>query len=186
MRKLILIALIFIGAISVNAQVFNSDANLRKGGFGLGVEPAIFIHSGANEFLFFIHGEYGIKSGIALDLHAGLGNPTYFGADLRWSLLKYISLNTGAHFYGSVFGIDGRLNIAIPIKSDIRLLTGADINLDFLRNSNTFLKLNQVPFWIPIGVDLGLRKNIAFILEAEIGLTNSAYHVIGGGLVFYF
>jgi hypothetical protein len=37
-----------------------------------------------------------------------------------------------------------------------------------------------------VGIEVDLKKNLAFIFEASIGLTDPAYHVIGGGVVIYF
>jgi len=38
---------------------------------------------------------------------------------------------------------------------------------------------------LPIGIEVGIRSNMSFIFEAEIGLTDPAYSLIGGGLNFY-
>jgi hypothetical protein len=45
---------------------------------------------------------------------------------------------------------------------------------------------SQVLLWVPVGLEIGLKSNMSFIFEAEIGLTDPAYHLIGGGLIFYF
>jgi hypothetical protein len=187
MKKL---ALLFLGIalfLHTNAQVFNTGQTLKQGTFALGVEPALHINGGADGFILFGHAGYGFKSGMDLGLKFGLGNPNYFGADLEFALGSRVSLAVGAHDFGS-FGLDGTLNFVIPIKSDIRLFTGADADINFVKttdsegNEKTEL---DVPFWIPIGLEVGISSNTNLIFETEIGL-NGGYHVIGGGLSFYF
>jgi hypothetical protein len=179
MRKLIQIIIILFGIILNNkAQVFNSDVILKKSGMFLGVEPVVI--TPGNNFMVFIDGGYGIKSGINLDLKGGFGGGGYFGADLKWALFNHVSLNTGLLYTNNVMGLNGCLNFSIPIHSSIRILTGAHLNVDFDKSKV------QTPFWIPVGVDIGLRKYMGLILEGEIGLNGAASSLFGGGLAFYF
>ena len=176
MKKLIIVALTAL-CVSTYAQVFNTAGTLKQGTFMLGLEPTYFIDP--NGFKMFFHGGYGIKKGIDFSLHAGLGGQSYFGGDIEWALLKHVSLTTGAHYFG-VMGLDGMLNLTFPIRKDSRIYTGFDMDINFPRNEDV-----KAPMWIPLGVEIGIRHDIAFLFEAEIGL-NDTYSLIGGGLVFYF
>ena len=175
MKKLIL--LIFsVVCISSNAQVFNTASTLKPGTIMFGLEPTYMING--EGLMIFLHGGYGLTKGIDFSLHGGLGgNTSYIGGDIEWALMRHVSLTTGAHNFG-VFGLDGALNLTFPIRKDSRIYTGFDMDINF-GNKVT------APMWIPLGVEIGLRSHLAFIFEAEISVTNN-YHVLGGGLVFYF
>lgn len=184
--------LLFIAAISMfigaRAQVFNTGQTLKSGVFSLGVEPTLHINGGADDFILFAHAGYGIKSGIDAGLKMGLGNPNYFGADIEFALGRKVSLAVGAHNFNN-FGLDGTLNLVLPIKSDLRLYGGLDTDLNFVEttdsegNSKTEL---QTLLWVPVGLEVGLSQTMSLLFETEIGVTDNAYHVIGGGLGFYF
>jgi hypothetical protein len=175
MRKLILLVFSAL-CISSNAQVFNTASTLKPGTIMLGFEPTYMINP--DQFMMFFHGGYGLTKGIDFSLHGGVGgNSSYFGGDIEWALMRHVSLTTGAHHFGD-FGLDGTLNLTFPIRHDSRVYTGFDMDLNF-GNKVT------APMWIPLGVEIGLRNHLAFLFEAEISVTND-YHVLGGGLVFYF
>jgi len=179
MKKLFIIPLLVILTQFSFGQVFNTGQTLKAKTFSVGFEPAVLIN-GSNEFMLFLHGGYGLRSGIDFGLNVGvLGPETYIGADVEFAIAKRISLAVGAHDFG-VFGLDGTLNFTIPIKSGVRLFSGLDLDVNFPEPETQFL------LWLPVGLDIGIKKNMSFILEAEIGLTDPAYHLIGGGLNFYF
>lgn len=180
MKRLILSALAAVLCMHMNAQMFNTGTTLKRNSFSLGLEPVIFIGGPSDGFNMFFHGGYGLTSGIDLGLKFGAGNTTYFGADVEWALGRRASLTTGVHDFGN-FGLDLAFNITFPLTSSARIFTGLDMDFIFPENNDVV-----VPVWLPIGVEIGLRKNLAFILEAEVGLNNPAWHVIGGGVVFYF
>ena len=177
MKKLLLPLICLLVAAGANAQVFNTGATLKKETFSIGVEP-VFINN-VDGFMLFAHAGYGLKQGITIGVSAGMLNGQYFGANVKWAMAKYISLTTGAHFWGD-FGLDGMLNLTFPIKSDSRIFTGVDADINFPKSGV------NVPIMIPVGVQIGLRKNMAFILEGEIGVTKTAYNMLGGGVVVYF
>jgi hypothetical protein len=178
MRRILILTLCLFVMGTVNAQVFNTGSTLKPNTFSMGIEPSVIISGDAN-FMLFLHGGYGIKSGIDLGVTVGvLGSDNYFGADVEFAVGKNMSLAFGAHNFGS-FGLDGTFLFTFPIRGDIRIFSGADLDVNF-GNSTNFL------LWIPLGVEVGLRKNMSFIFEAEIGLTPPAYHLIGGGVNFYF
>ena len=166
-------------SLSLQAQYFNTASTLKKNSFSIGLEPAILIYESGNEFMLFFHGGYGIKNGIDLGLHLGAGNTTYFGADLEWALGNHFSFTTGAHNFGD-FGLDAALNASFGITGDVDLFTGLDMDVVFGKNE-TFL-----PIWLPLGVEIKLKSKMSFILETEIGISDAAYHLIGGGIAFYF
>lgn len=173
--------------LNTQAQVFNTGQTLRKGVFSLGVEPTLHINGGADGFILFTHAGYGIKSGMDLGIKAGLGAPNYFGADMEFALGRRSSLAVGAHNFNS-FGLDGTFNFVIPINNDTRFFTGLDVDINFIetKDNNGDDKTEiDMPFWIPIGLEVGLSSDMNLIFESEIGL-NGGYHVIGGGLNFYF
>lgn len=177
MKKLIVVLAGCILTFNAFNQVFNTASTLKKGTFSLGIEPLIYLNGG-NEFYLFFHGGYGLKPGIDLALELGVGGTNYIGGNLEWRLRKNISLVTGAHSFGDI-GLDGSLLFNIPIKNDTKLYTGGDLDVVF---ADEIL----LPVWIPIGVDIRLKRGMSFLFEAEIGLNDPAYHVLGGGLMFYF
>jgi hypothetical protein len=160
------------------AQVFNTGQTLKPKTFSIGIEPAVIL-GGNTDFILFVHGGAGIVKGVDLGLTIGvLGPGNYFGANVEFALGKQMSLAVGAHDFGA-FGLDGTFNITFPIRQDVRIFTGADLDMNFGDNTQFLL-------WLPVGLEIGLRSNMSFIFEAEIGLTDPAYHLIGGGLNFYF
>ncbi|MFO7938435.1 MAG: hypothetical protein R6U66_01675 [Bacteroidales bacterium] len=188
MKKLILVVAAILLGLSGYSQVFNTGQTLKKGVFSLGLEPTMHIDGGANGLIFFLHAGYGFKSGIDGNIRIGAGSPSYFGADIEFALARRISLSVGAHNFGD-FGLDGTFNAVIPIKSDVRLFTGIDSDIIFgkkLNNEGEEELDIKVPFWIPIGVEIELSKSVNLLFETEIGLNAPAYHVIGGGVNFYF
>lgn len=178
MKKIIVAITCLLVFGSANAQVFNTGSTLKPKDFSLGVEPAVLINGGT-DFILFLHGGYGIKKGIDFGVTVGvLGPSNYFGADIEFVVAKNMSLAFGAHNFGN-FGLDGTFLATFPIGSGVRAFSGADLDVNF-GNSTDFL------LWIPIGMEVGIRKGVSFIFEAQVGLTAPAYHLIGGGLNFYF
>jgi hypothetical protein len=177
MKRTVLTLTLLLALVLSNAQVFHSAQTLKKGSFSLGIEPALLINGGEDLYIF-LHGGYGIKNGIDFAMKLGVGNTNYIGADVEFGLQKNISLTVGAHsFYN--FGLDGALLFNIPIRSDILLITGFDMDINF--NDEV-----DIPLWIPVGLEIFLKKRTSLIFEVEIGLNDPAYNVIGGGLAFYF
>ena len=178
MKKFIfLFSLLILMTEFVNAQVFNTGQTLKKKAVAFGVEPSVIL-SGGNDFILFLHGGYGIKKGIDFGVKTGLLGPkNYFGADVEFALGKRFSLSCGAHSYGD-FGLDGTFIGTLPINRDIRLTSGADLDVN-LGNSTDFL------FWVPIDIEISVKNNMNFIFEVEIGITNSAYNIIGAGVCYY-
>ena len=138
MKKLFFIPLLVILTQFSFGQVFNTGQTLKAKTFSVGFEPAVLIN-GSNEFMLFLHGGYGLRSGIDFGLNVGvLGPETYIGADVEFAIAKRISLAVGAHDFG-VFGLDGTLNFTIPIKSGVRLFSGLDLDVNFPEPETQFL-----------------------------------------------
>jgi hypothetical protein len=187
MKKLFLLIFASFTITGVYGQVFNTGQTLKKGVFSLGIEPALHIDGGANGVILFGHAGYGLKSGLDAGIQLGFGEKNYFGANLEFALSNNISLGVGAHDFG-YFGLDGTLNFAIPLRSDIHLYSGLDTDINFIEGTNSEGESEttmRVPFWIPIGIEVGLSRNTSLLFESEIALNDPAYHVIGGGLNFY-
>lgn len=179
MKKVLSFLLLLLIVSSSFSQVFNTGQTLKPKTFSLGIEPGVMIN-GSSDFMLFLYGGYGIKQGIDFSVKAGfLGTTDYFGADVEFALPYRMSFAVGAHQFGD-FGLDGALNITFPIKNDIRFSSGLDLDVNFNDDKTRFL------LWLPLGLEIGIRKNMSFIFEAEIGLTDPAYNFIGGGLNFYF
>lgn len=177
MKKLILLLGIVLIANGLWAQVFNTGQTLKKGAFSVGFEPTI-IASGNSDFILFGHFGYGLKKNIDFGAKVGLLGPdTYVGADVEFGITENISFGAGAHVFGG-FGLDATLLATYPATKSVNIYGGLD--LDVILEGNT-----DFPLWIPIGVEVGLRKSLAFMLEASVGVTTST-HYIGGGVVAYF
>lgn len=178
MRKIVLFAFCFICAGGSYAQVFNTAKTLKTGTFAVGVEPMIIAKSGS-DFILFGHIGYGLADDIDISAKAGiLSSTNYFGADIEFSFMDNFSLSAGAHSWGD-FGLDATFLGNYEIASNVNLYGGADVDLNL--GGNVFIN-----FWIPVGVEVELNKNMAFLLEASIGLNNSAPHFFGGGVNVYF
>ena len=161
------------------SQVFNTGIMMPPGRFAIGLEPTYLVNSSQGKLFLFIHGNYGLKSDVGLNFQVGVGGyDTYGGAAVNWGFSKMVNLTAGAHYFGN-FGLDGRLNFNFQLQRDARLFTGIDANINFAQTV-------QVPLWLPVGIEIKLPDRLSFILEAEIALTRPAYHIIGGGVAYYF
>ena len=183
MKKLLILSfvLLFVSNV-VNSQVFGTSSTLKEKKFSLGLEPGFLMSNGNDDFMFFIHGGYGLKSNIDLGVKLGVfGDQNYLGADVEFVLGKRFSLAGGFHdFYD--FGIDGTALLTFPLSSSARLTTGLDMDI-VMADPETI-----VPLWIPCAIEVGIKKGMVFILEANIDtkLIDESYSFIGGGVQFYF
>lgn len=177
MKRLIVLLILGCSFLLAESQVFNSSRALGRGKFYLGLEPAVYAKSGTDVYMFF-HGGVGITNQIDLALTAGVGPSTCFGTSLQWALANRLQFITGARYF-DYFGLNGGLTYSIPLVKGTHLWFGGNMVLEFADKV-------QVPLWIPLGVEIGFRDNITFLLESEIGLTTPAPHIIAGGLAIYF
>ena len=178
MKKLLLLTACLI-ALSVSAQVFNTASTLKKGQFSVGFEPGVYAN-GDSDFSLFLHGGAGLTSNVDLGVKIGLLNgDTYIGGDVEFALGRRFSLSFGAHSQNE-FGIDGTALFTFPLKKGIGLYTGFDADIWFI-DDETYM-----PMWIPVGLQIKMKSNMAFLFEAEINVTDVGRHYIGGGLSFFF
>ncbi len=180
MKKIAFIGLFILASSALNAQVFSTGQTLKPGRFSVGINPVFQ----GNNLGVYLHGGYGIATGLDLATKVGLGlGGNYFGADLEWALhggKPYVSLTAGGHMQGSDVGIDGTLNLTVPVSKSVELFSGLDMDMNFGNNNTT------LPVWVPIGMEVGIRQSIAIILEGDIAITDDAASIFGGGLAFYF
>lgn len=190
MKKSIALLTTFLLASSFTyGQLFSTGQTLKPKKFSLGIEPGIII-DGNSEFILFTHAGYGIKKGIDLGLKFGFLSDydEYIGGDIEFAIGRYFSVMGGAHHFGA-FGIDGNILGTYPIRKDIRITSGFDLDINFVdkydNQGDKDGKDTHFIGWIPISLEIGLRKNMAFIFETLINVTDKGYHFIGGGLNFY-
>jgi hypothetical protein len=176
MKKITFFLVLICLATTLNAQVFGTAGTLSPGKFALGINPVFY---GDNLGLY-LRGGVGITHGIDMELKYGFfENEGYFGADLEWKLLSgkpSLSLVTGAHHWGEM-GLDLGLNLSFPINRNVNIFTGID--------SDIYFDPNKGFVWLPIGVEIYLRRNMSLIFEGDIPL-NHHDGIFGGGLAFYF
>lgn len=170
---------LFLGMGSLlQAQVFNTSSALKPGNVSLGVEPSVYIN-GATDFNLFLHGRVGLTHNVDFGMKLGvMGNEVYLGGDVKFALSKMFSVSAGAHSWGD-FGLDGTALLTFPLTIGVKLYTGLDADVVFANNT-------EIPLWIPLGLKIGIHRNIAFIFESEIRVTQVGSHFLGGGLNFYF
>ncbi|MGE4289502.1 MAG: hypothetical protein AB7E36_12500 [Salinivirgaceae bacterium] len=177
MRYLLTFILALTGLIG-SSQVFNTSQTLKEGTFSFGIEP-LLIASGNSDFMLFGHAGYGLVQGVDLGLKVGVfGGSTYVGADVEFAFIKNFSISAGAHATG-IFGLDATLIGSFPLASNVTFYGGLDADLNFGKDLT-------LPLWIPLGLEVHLNKNMAFLFEALPGITQSAPHLIGGGVMVYF
>ncbi len=188
MKKIVVFSLaLFISSLSFG-QIFSTGQTLKAGAMSLGIEPAVV----ANNFGIFFHGGYGLNAGSDLGVKLGFGNGhPYVEGNVEFGLLKsnpYLSATIGGHYNGN-FGFDGTTIITFPV-SRVFLSTGLDANIDFSSydsNGDGNKELHTaIPFWLPFGLEVYIKKHMSIIFEAEVGINNPAYTIVGGGLSLYF
>ena len=138
---------------------------LRSGDIEIGLEPGIYVNSDA-DFNLFVHGGVGITKGVDMALKLGvMGTQAYFGGDVEFGLSRNFSVAAGAHSYG-VFGLDAMGLYTFNLGDHSKLYTGLDADLNFPENADM-----QLPVWLPVGVEIPVKKYILFRMEAEVSLT---------------
>jgi hypothetical protein len=188
MKKVVLIIVLFFGVISSNkAQVlFNTAQTLSKGNWSLGLDAA-YGDQINHDFGLFLHGGYGLGNNSDLGMKLGLGwGDTYFGMDYEKTVVSgkpIVSFHGGAHYWND-FGLDLGANVTFPI-GNVFLTTGLDMDVDFGQDANDDLNL-YAPMWLPINMEVYLKKNISLVFEGNIKLTHTAFTTVGGGINIYF
>lgn len=185
-KKLLTVAVLLVLITSVNAQVFNTASVLKQKKLSLGVEPTI-IAEGDNDFILFGHAGLGIAKGIDLGVKLGVFGPgeEYIGADIEFAFHKNFSISGGAHSSGN-FGLDGTFLGTIEAGKNIDIYGGADLDINFADKDGDGNDEALFLLWVPVGVEVFIKKKLAFILEGSIAATDDAYNIIGGGVSYYF
>lgn len=182
MKKVLTFCAIIFVAMTLNAQVFNTATTLSKGKINLGLNPALYLNSGNNEFGFYFRGGYGLGRG--MDINASLGfmeGNMYIGGDFELLLLAgkpSISLTGGFHHYVDP-ALDITFNLSFPVSTQADLYLGMDMDVYF--NDG-----NSMPVWLFVGAEIGIRRGITIPIELGIGANDSAPTIISGGVNFYF
>ncbi len=166
-------------AIVGNAQIFNASGILKSGEASIGFEPSMLVSNGSNEFLMFFHAGVGVGRNIDLGAKIGaFGDETYYSGDVEFGISKNLSLSAGAHHFHD-FGLDGTANVTVPLASGTKLITGLDMDINFGDETT-------IPLWVPIGIRVAVGNGWSLIMEAEIELTDEAYHYFGIGMAYGF
>lgn len=168
----------------LQAQVYGTGQTLRSGRASFGVEPVLYSYrSGDNNFYLFFHGGLGLTSGFDLGARLGvLGNRTYIGGDFEWNLHPRnpaISFSVGVHSFHNV-GLDGTVNISFASARGLQMYSGLDTDVIFTDPGT------RTPIWLPVGFVFPFRRSVELLLEAEVGLNDDAWTILGGGVNFYF
>jgi hypothetical protein len=179
MKKNLFILVMLFAASSLFAQSFNTGEILQPGHFSAGVNPVL----NEKDLAVFLHGGYGISNKVDLAVRYGIfEGEDYIGADLEWSLKNsqryQFSLITGGHMRHD-FGLDAGLCLSLPLGSYASLFSGVDMDLEF---ANEFKHYT----WVPLGVELSWKNRMSIILEADIPMSEWAWHIFGGGIAIYF
>lgn len=163
------------------AQTFKTSKTLKEGVFSAGVQPVYLTKNSTSDFMLFGHMGYGLQSGVDLGAKVGfLGDKVdpYFGVDAEFAVRNNISVTGGAHVWND-FGLDFCAIWSDKIANGVELYSGLDFDFNFGN------KL-YVPVWMPIGIEIYQPKGFSVLLEANVGLSKHAWHMIGGGVNFYF
>ncbi|WP_143470512.1 hypothetical protein [Labilibaculum filiforme] len=177
-RILFVLMFLFVAAFS-NAQVFNTSGILKSGEAAIGFEPSMLVNGGTNEFLMFFHAGVGIGNNLDLGAKIGaFGDETYYGGDVEFGISRNLSLSAGMHHFYD-FGFDGTANVTVPLASGTSLITGLDMDINFGDETT-------IPLWVPIGIRVSIGNGWSLIMEAEIELTDEAYHYFGIGMAYGF
>lgn len=188
MKKIVLSLVLLIAVISTSkAQVlFSTAQTLGSGNWSLGINPVIAAE-GNNDFALFFHGGYGLGNNSDLGLKLGFGwNDAYVGLDYEKTLMAgkpSVSLSGGAHFF-HYFGLDLGAQVTFPINN-VRLTTGLDMDFVFGEDGNGDLEM-WAPLWLPLSLEVYLKKNFSLVFEGNIKLTDRAWTTVGGGINVYF
>ncbi len=183
MKKLAFLILILTASVSYS-QVFNTATTLRPGGASIGVNPAMYVNSGDNEFGVFFRGGYGLKRGVDLGLNLGVNyfDETYLGADVEWQVFgnssAAMSLTGGVHVAND-FGVDGTFNLTFGLTRSVYLYTGLDMDVVFADDT-------ALPMWYFIGIDAALQRNFSLMFETGIGINEDPPTIVSLGFNYYF
>jgi hypothetical protein len=179
------------------AQIFNSAHITKNKQFTFSVNPVLLDGIKNDDAGLFLHGDYGVGNNMQLAAKLGVGlNDTYFGISLEKLLVKtypLISLSGGLHSFGDT-GLDLTLNTSVPLNKLVVLYGGLDFDVVFAEKrqfhvqSGKWKNESDTNFlsWFFMGTEIVVRNNMTFLFEAEIGIAEDAYNLLGAGVKFYF
>jgi len=178
MKKLILIVFLIILPCLLSAQVFNTAQVLKNQKLSATAGPVF--HDGGLSL--FANGGYGLKNGMDFGVTVGVGQTSYLGVDIEKSLTGldnlYLSATGGLH-YGSGFGIDGTINMTIPLDHAFDLYFGLDLDVQLTGGKTT------APMYLFVGTEWDFRKNLTILGEIDAGVHDAGSR-LGISLCYYF
>lgn len=175
-RKIIILFIILVTPpVLATSQVFNTGSYLKKKGhFTLGIEPAFQTKKLNSGLVLNAFGAYCLGYSTIVDFDASVGQDIYFGLGVLQKLDRLLGVSFGAH-YSDTPGLDGGLNILLPIDRDLSIFTGLDADLDIGADIST-------PCRLPFGFVMTPGNSSKIILEVGLALNKEAYTSIGLGL----
>lgn len=181
MKRYLFILLLLIIGTSVFAQQFTSYNFLLPGRFSLGVNPVLVQNANFQSGIY-LHGSTGLNSKTNLDVKVGvLEGSDYYGGDIEFLLRDTdrmsLSLIGGAHVK-HFFGLDAGISACLPLSKKIVFFTGLDMDLNFETEIYHYT-------WIPIGLEAAMSQDVSLIFEIDFPVSEWAWNIYGGGLVFY-
>lgn len=181
MKRILIHILLLIGSTTLYSQQFNTAKILAPRHITAGVNPVFFDKNELQSGIF-LHGGIGLNRKTDLAIRFGVvEGKDYFGGDIEWMLRKTerlsLSLITGMHVQYFI-GLDAGLTASFPISKDILFFSGIDIDLNFERDIQHYT-------WVPIGLEVFIRKDISLIVEIDVPMSDWAWSIYGGGLVMY-
>ena len=191
------ICVLFSLTIDIGAQVFNTAHVLRNGTFSLGLNPTLLNIVAEDDAGVFVHGGYGIGSGLDLAVQLGLGfEEPYIGFNIEKQLnvmVPTLSISGGLHSFNDV-GLDFTFQSSYRVSPQVDIYAGLDFDLVFAEKkefnpvTDRFKTENDTRFlsWFFLGSEVAIRQNTTLLFEAEIGISDDAYDIFGGGINFYF
>lgn len=182
--RITVVFLILVGTTNLSSQVFQTATSLKKSKIAFSIDPAFFVPkgSGDSEFAAYFMGGYGLTKGADFRLRLGTGpNEMYLGGDVKYMVHSgkfNTTVSGGVHVWND-FGLDLTLNVDTKISRTSKIYGGLDMDV-------VFADKTRLPMWFFIGVNVPIGKNISFMFETDMGLTDDAgYHIIHGGIKYY-
>ena len=167
------------------ASVFNTATVLSPGSMSFGAEGGMRFDP--VEFGGFGSVNYGLLNRMDACVKFGyspLMKKGYFGADVEVGLSPgrrsgaNFSATVGAH-YCDAFGLDAAL-LGSWQSGRANLYAGADMDINFHEDPLG----TQVPLNLILGVEAGLRRNIAVIAELGVNMKDSANYLALGVVIY--
>ncbi|MCF8380923.1 MAG: hypothetical protein K9H49_15220 [Bacteroidales bacterium] len=181
MKFYLFLLIIILSCSAGYSQQFTSADILATGHFSVGVNPVLLDKASVQSGMY-LHGGMGLNKTMDLSLKLGfLEGSNYYGGDIEWLVRDRgklsLSMYAGAHVK-YFFGLDAGFTAVMPLSKKLHFYTGIDTDLIFGSdiNHNT---------WLPVGLSGSLRDNLSLILELDVPMSEWAWNILGGGIIFY-